>query len=73
VNGDVIKVGPDGNGSYRFSINGKVGAVPYYNAASARAGARRLIQTCEHKRGYLDWDTGDWNCDACGAHMGDGI
>jgi hypothetical protein len=34
-----IQIGPDGQGSYRYSIDGVL-SVPFYNAASARAAAK---------------------------------
>jgi hypothetical protein len=52
---DKAKVGPDGRGSYRYMIGGRLSASRYHNPESARHDARRaqfvrkddgLLQPC---------------------------
>ena len=44
ISPDRIKVGPDGKGSYRYSIDGKL-SIPYYNAASAKFASQQEQHT----------------------------
>jgi hypothetical protein len=39
----IIKVGPDGQGSYRYSVNGAISIERYHNSASARQAANDAV------------------------------
>ena len=48
-----IKVGPDGDGSYRYMVNGRLSLHKYHNAASARRAAQQTQVTIETVEGSL--------------------
>jgi hypothetical protein len=41
----VLKVGPDGSGSYRYSIDGRISEEKFHNAASAKHEGEYVIET----------------------------
>jgi hypothetical protein len=46
----VLKTGPDGYGSYRYSIDGRVSDERFHNAASARAEGEHVVQLLIRER-----------------------